>query len=648
MNILNILKKALKRSTRKIIYTVLYIFSMIYATTPAILVIKNMLNPKNKGKITEVLKYNELYKKPFTTLKCFFINPSLWLSVFSIIIIAAILIAIIVFLNKEKQGINNNVKYLKDNGTHGTANWMDEEEAKQLLNIGNRVDGIIYGALNGKNVALPFDTWKFNKNVAIFGAPGTGKSRFYLRTVVCQLVQNKKSIVITDPKGELMRDLKVFLESQGYDVKVFNLVNMKNSHRWNPLNEVTDDLSAQVFSQTIIDNTKPVGSKGDEFWEKGEQNLLKALTLYVIYELPESERNLREMYSLLAGKDVKEMDRLFSALPGDHPAKQPYKLFSQSADNVRSGMIIGLGTRLQVFQNQLVQALTETSDIDLSAPAKKPCAYFCITSDMTSTFDFLSGLFFSFLFINLVNYADLHSGKCDPEVYFMLDEFPNIASIPDFQKKISTMRSRGVHCHVIFQNIAQLQNRYPNFGWSEIIGNCDSKLFLGCTDLLTAEFVSKLLGITTVEDSSNSKSGGLEGLFDFGKNTTRATKRNLLNPDEILQFPTDKEILMLKGQKPLILDKRSYEFHPLSKNFRPIEITDFEPEWSKGKDFSYHKKSPIDDIEPISSINKDIENMIKDSNIEDMIKNEKTTSSKKTNKKSNKNSNQISLNDFFN
>ncbi len=148
------------------------------------------------------------------------------------------------------------------------------------------------------------------------------------------------------------------------------MLSTKNSHRWNPLSEVKDELSAESFSQAIIDNTISIVSKGDKFWEQEEQNLLKALTLYVMHESPEGKRTPKEIYTLLANKDVKEIDRLFSALPSDHPAKQPYKLFSQSADNVRSGMIIELGTRLQVFQSQSFQALTETNDIDLTAPAK--------------------------------------------------------------------------------------------------------------------------------------------------------------------------------------------------------------------------------------------------------------------------------------
>ena len=234
-------------------------------------------------------------------------------------------------------------------------------------------------------------------------------------------------------------------------------------------------------------------------------------------------------------------------------------------------------------------------------PKKEKCAYFCITSDMESTFDFIAGLFFSFLFIKLVKYADYAVKEGQKDVYFILDEFPNIGAIPDFTKKISTMRSRGISSCVIFQNIAQLQNRYPNNGWSEIIGNCDSRLFLGATDIITAEFVSKLLGTATVNDVSLSKSAGFEGMIDFGKITNRAVKRNLMNPDEILRLPNEKEILILRGQKPLMLDKMDYTKHRLSRFMRPIKVSDYKPDWTQEYFDETNKKSPAKEVKDKTS-----------------------------------------------
>ena len=161
-------------------------------------------------------------------------------------------------------------------------------------------------------------------------------------------------------------------------------------------------------------------------------------------------------------------------LPKGHPAKAPYNIFKQAGDKVRGGVIVGLGARLQVFQNELICQITNRNDIDLVLPGKEKCAYFCITSDQDSTFDFLASLFFSFLFIKLVRFADAEGvdGQLPIPVNFILDEFPNIGAIPDFKKKISTVRSRNIAVSVIFQNLAQLRNRYPNDEWQEILGNC--------------------------------------------------------------------------------------------------------------------------------------------------------------------------------
>lgn len=171
-----------------------------------------------------------------------------------------------------------------------------------------------------------------------------------------------------------------------------------------------------------------------------------------------------------------------------------YNIYAQATDAVKQSVVTGLATRLQLFQTKKVRRITDRNDIDLRLPGQKKCAYFCITSDMDGTFDFIASLFFSFLFIKLIRLADSNeNGKLDVETYFLLDEFPNIGKIPDFEKKLSTMRSRGVNTSIIFQSIAQLKNRYPNDIYQEILGNCDTKICLGCSEMLTSEYVSKLL-----------------------------------------------------------------------------------------------------------------------------------------------------------
>lgn len=572
----------------------------IYALTPLVYLKRqitgiNILNNRS----FDMNKIGEMYKHPLQNFSLISHDLSIFKDLILVFIIFTFTLIVLFFIikNMELGEGQNGINYLREDGTQGTANWMDALEAKRIIGVGTE-KGLVFGSIKdgikNKMVTLPPDTL-FNKNIAVFGTSGSMKSRSFVRPNIMQISEMGQSMILTDPKAEIFESMSQFLRDKGYIVKVLNLVNMINSDRWNPLNEITDDISAQSFAETVMANTKALGTKVDEFWDKTEMNLLKALVLYVVKENPEEERNLSAVYSMLALKDPSTIDDIFRTLPSSHPAKMPYNIYSQASENVRTGVVIGLGSKLQVFQNKLVQDLTAASDIDLTLPKKEKCAYFCITSDMESTFDFIAGLFFSFLFIKLTKYADYTASKGQKEVYFILDEFPNIGAIPDFTKKISTMRSRGISSFIIFQNIAQLKNRYPNDGWSEIIGNCDSRLFLGATDITTAEFVSKLLGTTTVEDVSLSKSAGIEGILDLGKITKRTAKRNLMNPDEILRLPNKNEILILRGQRPILLEKMDYTKHRLSSYIKPIKVSDYKPEWTKE-----HKKDIKSNVKTIN------------------------------------------------
>jgi type IV secretion system protein VirD4 len=464
--------------------------------------------------------------------------------------------------------------------TYGTAGWLALEEARAVLRIKNihNTDGILLGAVDGSIVSLPHDTL-FNRHIAVFGASGSMKSRAFVRNNILQLTRAGRSMVLTDPKGELFADMAEFLRDQGYTVKLLNLVRPELSDAWNCLGEIGgDELMAQTFADVVIANTRAIGrSGGDPFWDRAEMNLLKALVLYVDLEYPEETRNMGGVYNLLAASDVSAVDSIFSKLPARHPARAPYNIYRQAGDSVRTGVIIGLGTRLQVFQNALIRRMTARRDIDLSLPGRERCAYFCIMSDQDSTLDFLSSLFFSFLFIKLVRQADHNNSQADPEVFMIMDEFPNIGQIPDFTKKISTIRSRGIHCAIIFQNIPQLSNRYPLNAWQEILGNCDTQVFLGCTDIITAEHVSQLTGQVTVDLESTQRPRGPAAWHDFGRSTRSVGKRFLLNPDEVLRLPREAEILFLRGQKPMLLTKFDYINHPLSRRLKPSPVSEYKP-----------------------------------------------------------------------
>ena len=417
----------------------------------------------------------------------FYIAICFIIAFISILIYVVILLAI--YKNNEAQ---KGIKLKTEEGTYGTADWLSDDEAKEILGLNNE-PGILLGKKDEKNVVLPFDSF-FNKNILVVGSSGSMKSIGFVLPNILQLAMYGKSMIITDPKAELYKKTATMLKNRGYNVKVFNLSNMAHSDRWNPLAEIENIDDAQNVANIIISNTQKHNKNSDDFWPRSEENLLKAFILYSYDRMIETN-TLANIYNKIAGQDISSIESMFNSLKPDSPARMSYNIFAQGSDTIKTSVLTGLGTRLQGFQNELVKQVTSETDIDLTLPAKEKCAYFVITSDMDGgTYDFLSSLFYTFLFIKLIRYADSQpNGRCDVDVFMLLDEFANIGAIPEFNKKISTARSRGIGIIPIIQNIAQIKNRYPNDTWQEVIGNCDTRLSLACTDILTAEYISSLL-----------------------------------------------------------------------------------------------------------------------------------------------------------
>lgn len=264
----------------------------------------------------------------------------------------------------------------------------------------------------------------------------------------------------------------------------------------------------------------------------------------------------------------------------------PYSLFKQASDTVRSGVIIGLGSRLQVFQSELIKKITAKNEIDLELPGQQPCAYFLVTSDQDSTFDFLASLFLSFCFIKLVRYADhnCEGGKLPVPVHILGEELTACGTIPDLSRRLSVIRSRNISMSCVFQNLAGLQNRYPQNLWQEIIGNCDAQLFLGCTDQLTAEFISARTGLASVAVSSKSKQLGTWRISNYTpefRETSGVGKRPVLTPDEVLRLPLDQALIIIRGKKVLQVDKMDYSKHPEAKYLRSCKASAHVPEWRR-------------------------------------------------------------------
>ncbi|MCL2047419.1 MAG: type IV secretory system conjugative DNA transfer family protein [Defluviitaleaceae bacterium] len=516
----------------------------------------------------------------------------------AVIVLLAGLIIIFLMKNNSVQGTMDNERNLvySNKGTYGTAGWMSDTEFNKELEATKDLKscrGTILGELNGKAVCVPENTM-MNRNVAVYGAAGSMKSRAYVRNMVFQCVRRGESLIITDPKSELYASMAEYLRDMGYVVRVFNLISPESSDSWNCLREIEGDnqeFMAQIFCDVVIRNTL-LNGKMDPFWDTGAISLLKALCLYVVQVYPEESRNIGEVYKLLANAASAAygggLKAAFAALPFGHSARVPYDIFTQASDNVQSGIIIGLANRIQVFQIEMLRTITSHSNgIDLTLPGKERCAYFCITSDQDSTFDFLSSLFLSFLFIKLVRFADSQPTQTLPvAVHLLADELANIGVIPDLTKKISTVRSRKISMSVIFQNIAQMKNRYPNDAWLEILGNCDTQLFLGCTDEMTAKFISDRTGEVTIGVESTAKEMNAVRLSNYvpsHRETSSIGKRKLLTPDEVLRLHREDALIIFRGQKVLRVKKFDYTKHPESKKLRDCKARDYIPNWRLGE-----------------------------------------------------------------
>ena len=491
---------------------------------------------------------------------------------------------------------------ISDQGTYGTAGFMGKKEQGQILQVtqtADTVEGVIFGRNleDGKIISLPVDS-RLNRNFAVCGSQGSMKSRAFARVMALQCIRRGESVYLTDPKSELYEDLSAYFRDQGYVVKQLNLIDLTHSNAWNCLGEIDDGGLIDVFCDVVIRNTT---DKFDHFYDNVEMDLLKALCLYVFEDYSLERKTFPEAYKLLLDKSVEMLDAVFERLPDSHPAKGPYRLFSK-AEKVKGNAVLGLGTRLQILQNRLVQQITSHTDIDLTLPGREKCAYFCITSDQDSTYDMLATLFTSFLSIKLVRFADrTEDRKLPVPVTFILDEFPNIGIVPDFKKKLATARSSVIGMCILFQNIPQLQNRYPDNQWEEILGGCDFSIFLGCNDMTTASYFSDRTGEITVNVETVRKNFYTIRVTDYVPEYAKSMsvgKRQLLLPDEVLRYPMDQGLLIIRGQKVLRFRKMDYTEHPDAGKLKMEKVEAHIPawfaEWEKEKqDFKVLEKREL-------------------------------------------------------
>ena len=508
------------------------------------------------------------------------------------IIIIALVIGVICFVvyklydrfdgkDRDERGFTKS-KY----GTYGTAELMKEKEMEEILSFEKKNDpqGIIIGEYKKKLVCLPNDTF-LNRNIAIFGSPGSMKSRAIIRNRLLQALKHEESVVITDPKGELYSDTAELYRKNGYVVRVLNLVNPERSDSWNCMDGLNgNDLLAQLLTDVIIGNTSD--GNPDRFWDNGEMNLLKALILLTdLANSDEARKSLPSVYDLLSKQEEELKKQIGAQAHGG--IKKAYEIFKKSSPTVREGIITGLGTRLQIFQNQAVRNITRKSDIDITLPGKVKCAYFVIISDTNDAMSFLSSLFFSLMFEKLFKYADSQvDKKCTVPVNFILDEFNNLGKLggkadgSSFAQILSVCRSRNVRVMIANQSLGQLQNRYPNNLWAEIMSNCDIHLMLGCADEITANYFSNRSGEMTIEVNSTMtvrKTIAIGQVIPTYRSQEGLGRRKVLTPDEVLRLPLDEMLCVIRGYNALKLKKWDYVNHPLAKEIVKVALDDYVP-----------------------------------------------------------------------
>lgn len=482
--------------------------------------------------------------------------------------------------SKDKMGRNFNMSSKRQ--TYGDVHFEEPQEYEQaaLIQGPKKATGTILGQLDqtGKQL-INFRMDKknrLNQNIAVFGASGTGKTFSFSKPFCFQTVKRRESIIITDPDGGLYRDVAGYFQDNGYIVRRFDLNKLTKSDGWDCLKSVMGDnveLDAQLFSQIVITNSV---KDPNNIYGQGPLSLLKALVLRVVlgHDYPPEQKNIESVYALIQNVRGEEyLDEIFNAdnlWEEELPCLGPYLTFKQGSPNLRGNIITNLAVQLQLLQNKLVCKVLSTDDIDLTLPATQPCAYFCVFPDNHDTYRFIVSLFFSMLFIKLINFADDQpDGRCPVPVRFLLDEFPSIGQIPDFDRKMATIRKRAISVAMIFQDITQLQNNYPTT-WVTLLSNCATWLSIGINDEYTSSLVNKRVGETTVQVQTEQHQAE-ETLFKlFHNRSIGEGKRSLLSFDELFRVGVDECIILFQGHNPIWAYKYPFDLHPDASKLRPI------------------------------------------------------------------------------
>lgn len=535
---------------------------------------------------------------------------------------------------------------MEKSGVHGTSSLMKEDEIKEFLEVEpvERTMGTILGRLpsdDGKGMVVSVSPdgrhYKYdalgrmamrrlpdgpvpvrekfksntNKHIMVCGASGCGKSYCFARPAILQAFKRRESVIITDPKGELYCDTAKYAESLGYTVKIFNLFYLPGSDSWDCLAELKGaaqvGIEAQKFCHIIIENTNDPNSKGggDPVYQNAEESLLTALVLYVLtapaYIAEKKPQTLGGVATLLQEPE-EELTARFNVLDDDSAAKRAWTTFIGASPNLRGNIKLGLDTRLKVMKDDTVRQVTGVPDIDLTLPGKAPCAYYVIMPVMHSTYRFISSLFFSCLIDKLFEYSLQQKDQALPvPVNIIMDEFIAIGQIPDFEKKLATVRSAKISIAMIFQNLAQLEQEYPDNLWESLFSNCSTFICLACNDMTTAEYLAKRSGIGTV---------ALENLrvdkpvFDIAaapaqiSHTYSTGERAVMQEAEIIKLASQNRVLVCPaGGDVIVLEKFPYTDLIDPDSLVRINMVDHVPAWTIAAQKQYTNEPQQKEVE---------------------------------------------------
>ena len=466
-----------------------------------------------------------------------------------------------------------NAKKYRHGTEYGSARWGRPEDIRPFVDEDPKNNVILTRteSLTMNNRPKDPKTAR-NKNVLIVGGSGSGKTRFWLKPnlLQCDSKSYPVSFVVTDPKGDIVVDCGHALLKNGYEVRIFNVQNFRKSMCYNPFEYIHSEKDILKLTTTLIANTKGDGKSGDEFWTKAETLLYCALIGYIHYEAPKEEQNFATLIEFLNAMEVREddetfqnpVDLMFETLKKKKPnhfAVRQFAKFKLAAGKTAKSVLISCGARLAPFDIQEVRDITMYDELSLDTIGDRKTALFLIMSDTDPTFNFLISMIYTQLFNLLCEKADdVYGGRLPVHVRCLIDECANIGQIPNLEKLVATIRSREISACLVLQAQSQLKAIYKDNA-DTIIGNMDSRIFLGGAEPTTLKELNAALGKETIDTYNTSDTRGNSP--SYGTNFSKLGK-DLATVDELAVLDGGKCILQLRGVRPFMSEKYDLTKHP--------------------------------------------------------------------------------------